>query len=311
MDCKPAASGKVSDSVKVTGKFGEVPGVSFGSPLSAKATERTVVIEGKGDVVLADNQVDVEYSMYSGETGEAIVTGKFDGTDRQTVPLKGDLFVGFLKTLECSTTGSRVVGTIPPADGFGPETMEANGLSVDDTLVLVVDVVSTGPVSAEEPEQPEQQDIPALPKADGADQPLPTDFPKITVKVADDETGTPTVTLPGGKAPAELEMAVLKKGTGPVVASGVDVVLNYQGLDWETKEIFDQSWGNAEPATFSSAPGQLIEGFTGALVGQTVGSQVLVVIPPALAYGEAGESEHELAGKTLVFLIDILGAAGE
>jgi len=33
---------------------------------------------------------------------------------------------------------------------------------------------------------------------------------------------------------------------------------------------------------------------------------VLVVIPPAAAYGEEGTSDHELAGKTLVFVIDIL-----
>ena len=46
-------------------------------------------------------------------------------------------------------------------------------------------------------------------------------------------------------------------------------------------------------------------GFVQALAGQKVGSQVLVVIPPALGYGEDAKA-HELGGKTLVFVIDIL-----
>ncbi|MCU1424459.1 MAG: peptidylprolyl isomerase, partial [Microbacteriaceae bacterium] len=58
--------------------------------------------------------------------------------------------------------------------------------------------------------------------------------------------------------------------------------------------------------TFNTA--EVIPGFTQAIEGQTVGSQVLVVIPPAMAYGDVGEGNtNELAGETLVFTIDILG----
>jgi peptidylprolyl isomerase len=51
----------------------------------------------------------------------------------------------------------------------------------------------------------------------------------------------------------------------------------------------------------------VIEGFAAAIVGQRVGSQVLVSIPPVYGYGEAGDGNTSpLAGQTLVFLIDIV-----
>ena len=50
----------------------------------------------------------------------------------------------------------------------------------------------------------------------------------------------------------------------------------------------------------------VVPGFAEALKGQTVGSQVLAVIPPDLAYGDAGQGPVP-GGATLVFVIDILG----
>ena len=51
----------------------------------------------------------------------------------------------------------------------------------------------------------------------------------------------------------------------------------------------------------------VIAGFRNALVGQQVGSQVLVVIPPADGYGAQGQPSAGIGGTdTLVFVIDIL-----
>lgn len=44
-------------------------------------------------------------------------------------------------------------------------------------------------------------------------------------------------------------------------------------------------------------------------MGQKVGSTIIVVIPPELAYGTDPQA-HQLGGQTLVFLIDILGVNG-
>ena len=62
-----------------------------------------------------------------------------------------------------------------------------------------------------------------------------------------------------------------------------------------------------EPATFATTG--VVAGFKSALEGQTVGSTVVVAMPPVCGYGEAGSSQHELAGETLVFVVDILETA--
>ena len=51
------------------------------------------------------------------------------------------------------------------------------------------------------------------------------------------------------------------------------------------------------------------ENIFGYRADEMIGRPLLVVIPPALAYGEAGSSDHQLAGATLVFVIDILATA--
>jgi len=55
--------------------------------------------------------------------------------------------------------------------------------------------------------------------------------------------------------------------------------------------------------------GQVIPGWNDGLPGVTVGSRVMLVIPPAYGYGKAGNSQAGIKGTdTLVFVIDILDA---
>ncbi len=52
----------------------------------------------------------------------------------------------------------------------------------------------------------------------------------------------------------------------------------------------------------------MIDGWVQGLVGKTVGSQVLLVVPPELGYGDAGSGDAIPGGATLVFVVDILAA---
>ena len=55
--------------------------------------------------------------------------------------------------------------------------------------------------------------------------------------------------------------------------------------------------------------GGVIAGWDEGLVGQTVGSQVLLVIPPEQGYGSEGNPDAGISGTdTLVFVVDILAA---
>jgi peptidylprolyl isomerase len=80
------------------------------------------------------------------------------------------------------------------------------------------------------------------------------------------------------------------------------VTVNYQGTSWNTKKIFDQSYGKA-PATFTTDG--VVAGFGAALVGQKVGSRLIVTIPPKYGYGEGKIGSGQLVGETLVFVIEI------
>jgi peptidylprolyl isomerase len=288
-DCEPVPSGAVSEAVTVSGDFGTTPTVTFTAPTEVTETQRTVVIAGDGETAVTGDVVNVNFTLLNGTTGLELTATEYTEEPTTSFPLDAEQFlVGIVDTLTCSTVGSRVVGVIPSADAFGETGSEQLGVEPDQALVFVVDVVSIDPPV-----------VPPLPKADGADQPAPDGFPTVVL----DADGRPTVTIPDTAPPAELEIAVLKQGDGAEVQDGDDVVVHYVGMNWASKVIFDESWARGEPATFNTA--QVIPGFTQALVGQQVGSQVIVIIPPELGYGE-GEGD---TNGTIVFVIDILGIA--
>ncbi|QNO38555.1 FKBP-type peptidyl-prolyl cis-trans isomerase [Protaetiibacter sp. SSC-01] len=278
-----ATPGDGTDKVDVTGEFGAVPTVVVDSPIEVDDTERRVLIEGEGEAAAYGDTVRVDFTLYNGTTGEAATqTDYAEGAQAQFVLNEAAFIPGLVKTIECSKPGARVIGVVPAAQAFGENGLADFNISAGDTVVFVVDVVSV-------------------------DAPLqPAEWTENVPTVERDADGIPVVTLPEGAAPTELLATVLEEGDGATVVAGDSVTLNYQGTSWEKNEIFDQSFGG-DPATFATT--QVVQGFGAALVGQKVGSTVLVVIPPSLAYGDDPQA-HQLGGQTLVFLIDILGVNG-
>lgn len=271
-DCIDISPGSSSDAVKVTGEFGKEQKATFDTPLKGTEAERTIVDKGNGKLTATGNQVDVLLSVFLGSDGKSV------GTQPATLKV-GDpqILEAFSATVDCVPIGSRVVATAPAGDLYGPEGNSSLGIKADDTVVIVTDVIGLK-------EMPE-------PKAWTSDVP----------KVAFDKDGKPTVTLPKTDPPADLLLKVLEEGDGEVVQDGDQVTLDYQGTSWKDGEIFDQSYGK-QPATFGT--GDVVAGFGAALIGQKVGSRLVVSIPPKYAYGESG-SGNDLAGQTLLFVIEI------
>ena len=84
-------------------------------------------------------------------------------------------------------------------------------------------------------------------------------------------------------------------------------MVKYTGWTTDGKQ-FDSSWD--KNTTFDadvSSSGQIIQGWKDGLIGQTVGSQVLLVIPPDKGYGNKASGSIP-ANSTLVFVVDILAA---
>jgi FKBP-type peptidyl-prolyl cis-trans isomerase len=274
--------------VKVTGDFGVAPTVEFPKPVSVDATQRAVVIEGTGDEVQPADSVAVELTLFNATDGDQLAQTRYDGLGPQQIVVDdlSGVLPGLVRTVECVNVGSRVVSVFSPEDGYGKAGAPNAGVTGSDSLIIVADVLSIMPE-----------------KATGVDQEPVAGMP--TVELAKD--GEPTVTIPDAKAPAELQLATLKQGDGEVVVEGDTVFTQYLGVNWRTGEAFDQSWGK-QVAKFPTTG--VVPGFSAALVGHKVGSQVLVVVPPAQGYGEAGQPSAGIEGTdTLVFVVDILATS--
>lgn len=109
-----------------------------------------------------------------------------------------------------------------------------------------------------------------------------------------------------GPAPQELVITDLVVGDGAEATPGATVDVHYLGVEFETGEEFDASWNRGSSINFPL--GSLIAGWQQGIPGMKVGGRRQLICPPALAYGPAGGG-HRLSGKTLVFVIDLLGVS--
>ncbi len=116
----------------------------------------------------------------------------------------------------------------------------------------------------------------------------------------------PEIDFFDGPAPADLVITDLVVGTGAEAQPGSTVDVHYVGVEFETGEEFDASWNRGSSINFPL--GSLIAGWQKGIPGMKVGGRRQLVCPPHLAYGPAGGG-HRLSGKTLVFVIDLLGVS--
>ena len=112
----------------------------------------------------------------------------------------------------------------------------------------------------------------------------------------------PEIDFPGGDAPTELIISDVIVGEGAEAKPGDSVEVHYVGVEFDSGEEFDSSWGRGESINFP-LKGH-IQGWQDGIPGMREGGRRQLVIPPALAYGETGG--HRLSGKTLIFVIDLI-----
>lgn len=269
--CSAAApSGAASDGVTATGAVGQKPEVKFSFPLTVPEFQRTVLVSGSGDPAAEKSYVNYALSAYNGTTGEFLDGAGY--APGEILPAQLKLGTGYASVFGCEAPGARIAFVLPDSSGTGFP------------VVYVLDYLSNVKL-----------------QATGAPQPAVAGMPAVTL----DANGVPTVTIPAGApAPSELQLATLKKGDGIVVQPNAQVLVQYKGVKWSDGTEFDSSWSRNEPTPMQISQGQLIDGFIQAIQGQTVGSQVIAVLPPSVAYG-ASEG-NALQKETLVFVIDIL-----
>jgi peptidylprolyl isomerase len=286
------AAGAASDpfaAVTVTGAVGEKPTVAVTKPVSLKKSASEVLTKGTGAAAKKGETVTIDYVFVNGRTGAELETSygatpvsvRLDA--KQTQPVIVNNLIG-------ARVGSRVVIGISPSEGMAKQ-LASDTIKKNDTLLFVADIHDMHAALTRAAGE-------AVPPVDG----LPT------VKLA--KNGKPTITMPKADAPTALVVQPLIKGDGPVVQSLQTLTVNYTGAIWSTGKVFDSSWKSGDALTVPMiGGGNVIPGWDQGLVGQTVGSQVLLVIPPDLGYGASGQPKAGIKGTdTLVFVVDILDA---
>ncbi|MDR2748737.1 MAG: FKBP-type peptidyl-prolyl cis-trans isomerase [Bifidobacteriaceae bacterium] len=118
----------------------------------------------------------------------------------------------------------------------------------------------------------------------------------------------PDVEIKRSKHPTEFSVHELTAGSGPVVSAGSTIEVNYHGQIWQRLEVFDSSFYNEETVEFPIGVGSVIKGWDQGLVGKTVGSRILLIIPPEYGYGKNGMIAAGIFPEdVLVFIVDIVG----
>lgn len=282
----PLTTGSIAD---IEVKDGDKPTLSLKTtPWGVGTTASKVVKAGTGETLTEGMQARVRYVLTSGASGEELVNG-FD-MDPVVIPLDDSTVAFMSKALVGQKVGARVLVASSAADAFGELGNAQIGVGPNESLAVMLEVTAAAKT---------------LKSAEGTAVPPKAGLPTVTMNV--DKPAT--ITVPKTAAPTQLVTQQLIKGTGPEVKSGQSITVHYTGVIWADGKVFDSSMNRGTPATFDIGTGNVISGWDKSLVGQPVGSRLLLVIPPSEGYGESGSQDGSIKPTdTIVFVVDILAA---
>ncbi|NLI17613.1 MAG: hypothetical protein GX427_02200 [Actinomycetales bacterium] len=265
--CQSGPDQQTSESrqITVTGEFGSIPVVTFDAPLPVKEGTIEKLVTGEGRELVPDGPALLAITAYDGDDG-TVLTDRSPGVPRNLLLTTEDVGATLYDVLVGSTEGTRLLMTQPVDDG-GPDAM----------LVVVIDVLHT--------------------RATGS----PGEAPPEGIAVTLEEGGAPVLgSLAAVAEPTSLGIVPLLVGEGPQVRPGQQLIAQYTAWNWDDGSVYDSTWANGGiPATITLD--ETFPGLRNGVVDQKVGSQVLLLIPPALARGT----------DALAIVVDILAVVGE
>lgn len=276
------------DDVKVSSA--KTPKVTVEKGFKVSKTTTKVLKKGGGEEVATGDSIKISLAGVNGTTGK-----QFDSTYTSGKPvsltLAEGMLTGFTKGLVGQKIGSRLLVAIPPKDGFGNEGQPAYNIKKGDTMVFLFDLVAKIPD-----------------EVTGTSKKLPADLPQLKLDADKHPVGfTKTKTMDKKKSKESAHVVI--QGKGDEVKSGQTLTVQYVGQLYPTGAVFDESWSK-KPATFQVGGEGLIKCWNDLLIGQKVGSRVVVVCPPDKAYADAPPAGSKIPkGATLIFAVDLLDAS--
>jgi hypothetical protein len=299
--CTPIyATGAAARSISATGPIGANPKTNVPTPVVAKSVEVSTLKKGTGLLLGRGDIADVTLTLYTGTDGANAGSTGYGRSKQIQLPV-GDtsstLPTVFAKSLMCDRVGSRVVTVLTAAQFYG-SAAKATAASHDPKTVLiaVTDIVHG-----------------YRGRATGILQPLQSGFPSVVTS----GDGTPGLTLDLQEPPKTLQYEVVRGGSGKKVKAGQQVLLQVQAVEWTNPApttTFDSTWKTHAPRFYqltalakNAAGFSLDKGSVKALVGQRIGSQVLVIVPAKDGYPSGHVPTGYPTDGTLIFVYDILG----
>jgi peptidylprolyl isomerase len=270
----------------VSGGFGETPTIDLPDTDPPEDLVVKVLSKGKGAEVQAGEFIVVDYLGVRWDGGETFDSSFERGPAGFSIGT-GAVIAAWDKALVGVPAGSRVLLVAPPGEAYG-DTPPGDPIQPGDTLVFVVDVLGShdpGQTAKGEPAPTEDDSLP---------------YVSITPK-------EPQIIIPQGDPTGRLIAIPVVVGDGPKVEKGQTLVVQYKGVVWRNGKEFDSSWSRNQPFAVQVGAGAVISGWDKGLVGQTVGSRVMLVVPPKAGYGSGGNGPIK-GTDTMVFAVDILGA---
>jgi peptidylprolyl isomerase len=265
------SGGGYGDKPKITIPEGEDP---------PKKLETEVLEEGDGPVVKKGDLIVADYLGATWRNGKTF-DNSYDRGNPAAFTLtdgQGGVITGWVKALEGTKAGSRVLMVVPPKEGYGKQGNPQAGIKGTDSLVFVVDVIASYGGDSELPERAAVAD-------------LPDDIPTVSGEQ------NPTVSVPKGtEPPKEPETTVLAEGTGDKVVKDELAIVQFTAVDWTGKPL-SSSWERG-PQGFpigvegQPSPFDLLEGVP-------VGSRVLLQLP--------APADEDASKSSVAVVIDVLG----
>lgn len=161
-------------------------------------------------------------------------------------------------------------------------------------LAIFLLLVACGPAGSERADD--------VPEATSEVLDMTNDAPETTIAEATEATGV--VNDAGAAETAEIEYVEVEAGTGAQPRPGDIVSVHYTGT-LEDGTVFDSSTESGQPFTFVLGQGQVIPGWDQGVALMREGGKATLIIPPELAYGEAGRDQIP-PNATLTFDVELV-----
>lgn len=259
------------------------PSIRFSHPKKVGSLSVATLRKGTGKTARTGQRLCFMSASYNARTGKKIASTWSNNTKDCSVTLDSQVQPAMRSVFTGAKTGTIWAFGLPGSSSGST----ASTVNDDDAYISVMELTGTitDPTHAT-----------GTPVTN-----IPSNLPKVTRAA----NGKPSIDINGYKAGKKLVTQTLLQGDGATVGADSTVKVQYTGWLLNGKQ-FDSSWkSGADGSPIQFSLNQVITGWKQGLAGQKVGSQVLLIVPPSLGYGNKATGSIP-ANSTLVFVVDIL-----